>query len=72
MSMPQVYLTESSIAGSRSDLASSSMQVYSSRWKAIAEFTRFHPTANFEKLDDVTTVSVDGTTVGWITKKMVQ
>lgn len=70
--MKQVYLTETCIAGSRSAIASSSISAYSSRWKAIAEFTRFHPTANFEKLDDITTVSVDGSTVGWITKKMVQ
>ncbi len=63
--MKQVYLTTRH--GLLDDLA-----VFSSRQKAIAHFNRLHSTASYKREGDITTVSVDGSTVGWITKKIVQ
>ncbi len=66
MSMPQVYLTETS--GTEGDLL-----VFSSRQKAITALVRIYPSAIMYGEDKgKTSVTVDGTTVGWITKKMVQ
>lgn len=48
------------------------LDVYSSRQKAIGQINRLHSKAKYSRSGDVTTVSVDGVVVGWITKKMVQ
>jgi len=48
------------------------ISVFSSKWKAIAHFNRALREPDFGKWEHAEcTVSVDGTTVGWITKKIV-
>lgn len=69
MSMPQVYLFE---PVNCSAAVSLSMEVFSSQWKAISHCNREFAKPNFSTSTQCTTVSVDGTTVGWITKKFVQ
>lgn len=62
--MKQVYLFRPSGGGS--------LDVFSSRWKARAFCERNFNKPDFQKDELATTVSVDGSTVGWITKKIVQ
>lgn len=66
MSMPQVYLAKID--------DSTEAQVFSSKWKAISYFNRMcdKPDFQHDRETNITLVSVDGSTVGWITKKMVQ
>ena len=63
--MKQVYLANMA-------KGSNAIQVFSSRWKAIAHFNRALCEPDFEQDEEITTVSVAGSTVGWITKKFVQ
>ncbi len=72
MSMPQVYMTEVCQARRSGIITATSLRAFSSKWKAIAHFNREYDHPGFEWLEDVCNVSVDGTTVGWITKKIVQ
>lgn len=61
--MKQVYLTEHS---------SGPTQVFSSKWKAIAHLNRVLDKPEFKWTGNDCVVWVDDSTVGWITKKMVQ
>lgn len=63
--MKQVYLTE------YDDLDKKS-QIFSSLTKAFSHFNREYNHPVFCGRRPFYTVSVDGTSVGWITKKMVQ
>lgn len=64
--MKQVYLT------SRSNGLVETATIFSSKWRAIAYFNRILDKPKFEWEGDTCGISVDGSTVGWITKKMVQ
>ncbi len=62
--MKQVYLTKHRTLDKQ--------DVFSSRQKAITYFTGCLDNPDFEGAKEFTTVSVNGSVVGWITKKPVQ
>ncbi len=72
--MKQVYLFEPVNEGPHhcSSAASLVIVVKSSREKAISACNRVFANPDFEGDKEFTTVTVDGSTVGWITKKYVQ
>lgn len=70
--MKQVYLTELHQIRKTGIITAESFHAFSSKWRAIAHFNREHDHPDFKWLDDTATVSVDGSIVGWITKKIVQ
>lgn len=67
--MKQVYLFEPVYDQKR---VSSEIIVKSSREKAISHCNREFNRPNFSTGTQCITVSVDGSNVGWITKKIVQ
>ncbi len=67
MSMPQVYLFDTRDYDDGVDIV-----IFSSRIKAFSHCNREFEHPGFYGDKKCTTVSVDGTTVGWITKKFVQ
>lgn len=72
MSMPQVYLFEPVANCNYDNPSSKKIITMSSYEKARSLCNREYNKPGFTGDKDFTTVSVDGSTVGWITKKMVQ
>ena len=67
--MKQVYLFDT-----RDDDDGVPIVIFSSKQKAISHCNREFdkPDFQFDRNSGITLVSVDGATVGWITKKIVQ